>query len=139
MNMKNIFEPVIMNILTAFVQLVVIIAGLYAVSALNMLKQRIEARMGKENYEHMISLIKTLVMAVEQQYPQLAGEGKYNIVTDAFNKKFGNLLTDEEISQLIEAAVGEMNLIKKSGNIKASQTQKSLSETESCDRENTTE
>ena len=117
--MKDLFEPVAMKLLTVLLQLVIIVVCMYGMTALNKVKKRLEAKIGKENYDTMMSFVKMLVVGVEQQYPQLAGEGKYNVVIQAFNKKFGNVLSDEEINQLVEAAVGEMNLIKKSGQQKA--------------------
>lgn len=72
-----------------------------------------EAKTGEERLKLYRSIAKTAALTVEQQFPDLKGENKYIIAAEMLNKKLGNKLSDDEIKQLIEAAVAEINLIKK--------------------------
>lgn len=107
--------------LTILVQILVLVAGTFAIKYLRKVQISIEAKIGKENYEHAIDFVKTTVYAIEQQYPGLTGNERFTQVAEVINKKFGNILTYDEIVNLIEAAVKEMNIITGKNNASANQ------------------
>ena len=81
----------------------------------------LEVQMGKTNYEKYVSIVKNIVYAVEQLYPELLGKDKYKYAVYTINEKLGNTLTEQEMNTLIEAAVAQINLMSK-GTIKKSQS-----------------
>lgn len=101
------------QLLLVLVKIIVVVVGGFAIKYFNKASAQAESKMGQDKFEHYKSAIKSIVLAVEQQFPDLKGENKYIIAAEMVNKKFGNLLPDAEIKQLIEAAVAEINLVKK--------------------------
>jgi hypothetical protein len=110
------FRSLCIQGLTILVQIVVVVVGGYAIGFLHKALAHAEAKTGKEKLEFYRSTAKTIALAVEQQFPDLKGENKYIIAAEMLNKKLGSKLSDDEIKQLIEAAVAEINLIKKPTN-----------------------
>lgn len=108
--------------LTILVQVIVVVAGTYGIKYLRKVQASIEAKIGKDNYENAKSFAKTMVYSIEQQYPDLAGNERFTKVIEAVNKKFGSKLTDEEITNLIEAGVKEMNIVSGKGKTIAAET-----------------
>lgn len=109
----ELLRPLFINLLTVAAQICVLVAFTYAIKYLKIAKERLEMRMGKEQFEKAQAFVKTIVYAIEQQYPNMAGNKKYESAVAAINEKLGNILTPKEINSLVEAAVCEINLIKK--------------------------
>ena len=95
-----------MTILTAGVQLVIMVVLEYLIDYLN-------TKIGMEKIKRYYEIAKTFVQAVEQQVGPGKGPDKKAEVFNLLKKVIGNKLTDEEIDKLIEAAVFEMNYILK--------------------------
>jgi len=99
-------RDLIMTILTAGIQLVVIVVLGYLIDYLS-------AKIGIEKMKRYYEIAKTFVQAVEQKIGAGKGPDKKAEVFNLLKKVIGNKLTDEEIDKLIEAAVFEMNLVLK--------------------------
>jgi hypothetical protein len=110
------FRSLCIQGLTILMQVIIIVVGGFAIKFANKASAQTEAKMGHDEFEHSKSIAKTVALAVEQQFPDLKGENKYIIAAEMLNKKLGSKLSDSEIKQLIEAAVAEINLIKKPTN-----------------------
>lgn len=104
--MKNL----IMQILTAGIQLLVFIGLTYLISFL-------KTKTTTENLQRYYDLIKKIVQAVEQVYGSGTGSQKKAEAIKIIQKMLGNKLTTDEIDKLIESAVFEMNQVLKSSNI----------------------
>lgn len=101
-------------------QLVVLIIGGFLINLGRKLfikySTYIENKIGKDNYALAEGLVKIIIQAVEQKYPQLKGDGKFELalekVTSILETK-GIVLSEEEKKLLIESCVKEMNYILK--------------------------
>lgn len=103
--------------LSIIIQIAAIVLLPTIIKAIQTYMSHLEVQMGKTNYEKYAAVIKDIVYAVEQLYPELLGEDKYKCAVYTINEKLGGILTDKEMNTLIEAAVAEINLISK-GTIK---------------------
>lgn len=99
-------KDLIMTILTAGIQLIIMVALGYAINYLN-------TKIGAEKTKKYYELAKTFVRAVEQEFGSGNGADKKAEVFNMLKQLVGNKLTDDEINKLIEAAVFEMNYILK--------------------------
>lgn len=97
-------RDLIMTILTAGVQLIIMVALGYLIDYLS-------TKIGMEKLKRYYEIAKTFVQAVEQQMGPGNGPDKKTQVFNLLKKVIGNKLTDEEIDKLIEAAVFEMNYV----------------------------
>jgi len=104
-------KDLIITILTAGIQLIILIGLGYAI---DYLKTKISAERLKKYYD----LITKFVHAVEQTLGPNTGAQKKAEVVSLIQKEIGNKLTAEEIDKLIEAAVFEMNLVLKEKGLK---------------------
>ncbi|MGB9680305.1 MAG: phage holin [Thermoanaerobacteraceae bacterium] len=94
----------IMQILTAGVQLIIMVVLGYAIDYLR-------TKIGLDKMKKYYELAKTFVYAIEQEFGSGNGLEKKAEVINLLRKALGNKLSDEEIDKLIEAAVFEMNYI----------------------------
>lgn len=97
-------RDLIMTILTAGVQLVIMVALGYFINFLY-------AKIGTEKTKKYFDIAKMLVRGVEQEFGSGNGADKKVEVFNLLKKITGNMLSEEEIDKLIEAAVFEMNYI----------------------------
>lgn len=111
------FRDLLIQGLSVIIQIAAIVLLPIIVKAIQTYMRHLEVQMGKTNYEKYAAVIKDIVYAVEQLYPELLGEDKYKYAVYAINEKLGNILTEKEMNTLIEAAVAQINLISK-GTIK---------------------
>lgn len=103
-------KDLIMTILTAGVQLVILVGLGYAIDFL-------KTKTSTENLQKYYNLIKTFVQAAEQQLGTGTGPQKKAAVVAMVQKVIGNRLTADEIDKLIESAVFEINTVLKKENI----------------------
>lgn len=99
-------KDLIMTILTAGVQLIVLLAFGYLIDYL-------KNKIGTEQFKKYYDLITKFVYAAEQTLGAGTGAQKKAEVISLIQKQIGNKLSAEEIDKLIEAAVFEMNLVLK--------------------------
>lgn len=111
--MMEMLRPLLTSGLTVLVQIIILIVGTYVVKYLTKAKEALQVKIGAGQFAKMQAVAKMVTLAIEQQYPNMAGNRKYESAMAALNEKLGNVLTQKELNDLIEAAVCEMNLIKK--------------------------
>lgn len=99
-------RDLIMTILTAGIQLLIMLVMGYVINYLN-------TKIGTEKMKKYYEMAKTFVKAVEQEFGSGNGADKKAEVFSMLKQLIGNKLTDDEINKLIEAAVFEMNYILK--------------------------
>lgn len=99
-------RDLIMTILTALIQLIILIGLGYLIDYL-------KAKISTERLKKYYDLITKFVHAAEQTFGDGKGMLKKQYVIDAVKKVLKGRLTNEEIDKLIEAAVFEMNLVLK--------------------------
>lgn len=105
-------QNLISQLLTAIVQIVVLVVSGFLLNYINKAKVALEEKRGKEKFHEYLTVVRTAVYAVEQQFPDLSGCDKYLKAIELINKKLGKILTEDELRLLIEAAVGKMNSLK---------------------------
>lgn len=103
-------KDLIMQILTASIQLIILVGLGYAIKYL-------KTKTSVENLQKYYSLIKAFVQAAEQQLGAGTGAQKKAQVVAMVQKVIGNRLTADEIDKLIESAVFEINTVLKKYNI----------------------
>lgn len=91
----------VMNILLGIVALVVSTGGGYLIKYLS-------GKIGSEKMQKYYTLIKTVVMSIEQTQSTLTGEQKKALAVSKIKELTNNLLSEEEIDRLVEAAVYEV-------------------------------
>ena len=101
-------RELVLEILHYTVQLIMLLAMGYFITYL-------KARIGTEKTKEYYDLAKRIVMAAEQVFGPRTGEQKKKFVVGFLKGKIP-YLTEEEIANLVEAAVFEMNyVLKKEG------------------------
>ena len=115
--MNEITRALIIQILQILIQLIAVFLVPIIIKGVKTFNLHLEAQIGKANYEKYAAVVKDIVYAIEQQYPNMAGSEKYKSAVYAINEKLGNLLTQQETDTLIESAVASINLVTK-GTIK---------------------
>lgn len=103
-------KDLIMQILTASIQLIILVGLGYAIKYL-------KTKTSVENLQKYYSLIKAFVQAAEQQLGAGTGAQKKAQVVAMVQKVIGNKLSADEIDKLIESAVFEINNILKENKI----------------------
>jgi len=96
-------RELILNILQYTIQLIVLLSMGYFITYL-------KAKLGVEKTQEYYDIAKRLVMAAEQVFGPKTGEQKKEYVA-GFLKQRIPYLTEEEILNLVEAAVFEMNVV----------------------------
>jgi len=99
-------QDLLVQLLIVIVQIAIVTIGGYIINFL-------KARIGNENFNKYYSLIKNIVMGVEQSLGPGNGPDKKAEVIQLIKKMTDNKLSDEQINSLIESAVFEMNLLLK--------------------------
>ncbi|WKV07867.1 phage holin [Thermoanaerobacterium sp. CMT5567-10] len=97
-------RDLIMTILTAGLQLVILVTLGYVINFLY-------SKIGTEKTKRYFEIAKMIVRGVEQEFGAGNGADKKAEAVNLIKKIIGNKLTDEEIDKLIEAAVFEMNYV----------------------------
>lgn len=95
-------RELIMQVLTAGIQLVILITFTYAISF-------IKSRLGEQKTKEYYLFAKQIVSAAEQIFGSKTGKDKKAYAEYFLKEKIGHKLADDEIEQLIESAVFEMN------------------------------
>jgi hypothetical protein len=88
------------------------VLGMLAFWGIKLLKPLIVAKLGKTNYERIITVAGILVRSVEQEYTNDKGEDKKNLVSKMLSEEFPNV-PQKKISDVIESSVNVMNDSKK--------------------------
>lgn len=105
-------RELIMQVLTAGIQLVILITFAYAISFL-------KSRLGEQKTKEYYLFAKQIVSAAEQIFGDGKGKDKKVYAKHFLKEKIGHKLTDDEIEQLIESAVFEMNHVLEKEKLKS--------------------
>lgn len=97
-------KDLIMQILTAGIQLIILVGLGYAINYL-------KTKTSIENLQKYYTLIKAFVQAAEQTLGAGTGAQKKAQVIAMVQKVIGNKLSPDEIDKLIESAVFEINTV----------------------------
>ncbi|MGL5711785.1 MAG: phage holin, LLH family [Paraclostridium sp.] len=91
----------IMQLLIAIISVVITIGGGYLIKYAN-------EKIGSEQLNKYYTIVKTIVMSIEQTNSGLTGEEKKKIAIEKMIQLTGGKLSEEEIDRLIEATVYEV-------------------------------
>lgn len=91
----------VMQLLIYIIALIISIGGGYIVKYLR-------CKIGNDKLNYYYTIIKTIVMSIEQTQGSLSGIEKKQIAIEQIKKLLGDKVTEEEIDRLIEAAVYEI-------------------------------
>ncbi|MEF9992183.1 MAG: phage holin, LLH family [Romboutsia sp.] len=91
----------LMNFLLSLITLVISGGGIYIIKYLN-------DKIGKEKIQHYASIAKTIVMSIEQLYPEFAGVDKKDLAVKKLLELTNNKINEIDADTLIEAAVYEV-------------------------------
>ena len=91
----------VMQLLIYIIALIISIGGGYIVKYLS-------GKIGNDKLNYYYTIIKTIVMSIEQTQGSLSGIEKKQIAIEQIKKLLGDKVTEEEIDRLIEAAVYEI-------------------------------
>ena len=103
-------QDLLTQILTVVIQVAIVAIGGYFINFLR-------AKVGTENLNKYYSIIKMIVMGVEQTFGSGNGADKKAEAIQTIKKIIGNKLSDQQINTLIESAVFEMNNLLKNNQI----------------------
>lgn len=103
-------KDLLLEALKVLFQIAVLFLTPYVIKALGSIEQKAVATMGATNFELAKSFAGTIVKAVEQMNPSLKGNDKFVMAFNAIDDKFGDHLSKDEITALVEAAVKEYNV-----------------------------